>query len=47
LNENEIVVIDYSILEDSYIFDEVDMLIKVNNVNNSILDSDIKLMMKT
>ena len=46
LNENETVVIDYSILEDSYIFDEVDMLIKVNNVNNSNLDSDIKLMMK-
>lgn len=46
LNDNDIIVIDYSLLEDSYIFDKADVVMKVNNITSQIIESDVGLMLK-
>ncbi len=46
LNDNDIIVIDYSLLEDSYIFDKADVIMKVSDTAPQIVESEVGLMLK-
>mgnify|MGYP004536373933 FL=1 len=46
MDENDIVVLDYSLLEDSYVFGRCDLLIKTNSNSKEIAESKIELLKK-
>ena len=46
LNDNETIVVDYSLLEDSYIFDKADVIMKVSDITPQIIESEVGLLLK-
>lgn len=46
IKDNENVILDYSMLEDSYIFERCDLLIKAHSDNKKIATDDIELLKK-
>lgn len=46
LNEDETIVLDYSLLEDSYVFEKCDLLIKSSSNNKEFAISDVDLIKK-
>ena len=46
MNENDVIALDYSLLEDSYVFDRCDLLIKTNSNSNEIAENEIELLKK-
>lgn len=46
MNENDVIALDYSLLEDSYVFDCCDLLIKTNSNSNEIAENEIELLKK-
>ena len=46
LNDNDIIVVDYSLLEDSYIFDKADVIMKVSDIDSQFVESEVGLMLK-
>lgn len=39
MNESDVIVLDYSLLEDSYAFDRCDLLIKTNSNSKEIAEN--------
>ena len=46
IQEDETIVLDYSMLEDSYIIEQCDLLIKINFNNKKVATNDIELLKK-
>lgn len=46
MNENDVIALDYSLLEDSYVFGRCDLLIKTNSTSNEIAENEIELFKK-
>ena len=46
LNEDETIVLDYSLLEDSYVFEKCDLLIKSSSNNKEFAISDVDFIKK-
>ena len=46
MNESDVIVLDYSLLEDSYAFDRCDLLIKTNSNSKEIAENELELLKK-
>lgn len=46
INENDVIVLDYSLLEDYYIFERCDLLIKTDSNSKEIAIDEIELLKK-
>lgn len=46
MSENDVIVLDYSLLEDSYVFERCDLLIKTNSSNKKMAQNEIELLKK-